>query len=135
MPIYLTKCLKLRGTDYREVSRRARRIYKEIASTSRRKPYIRSAYFKNEKVFLDYFWQHLQQKNWQDRFRRLKYYPCALEVIRYSNNAPIITRNPNNASEIFYRFIALTASKEQFCVQIKEETNNGQKHFISVFPQ
>jgi hypothetical protein len=80
--VYQTNVSKLTGTDYKEVSHKARAIYKEICSRTKRKPYVRSVYFKKEKIFLDYFWQHLQEKKWQDRFRRLKYYACALDLIR-----------------------------------------------------
>jgi hypothetical protein len=134
MEIYRTKTDKLTGTDYHEVARKARRVYKDVASKSKRKPYIRSAYFNKDKVFLDYFWQHLQEKNWHDRFRRLQFYSCALDLIRNSRVHPTSKINPNNSSERLHRFLGMTRNKETFAVQIKEDLRRKEKHFIAVFP-
>ena len=133
--IYCTKTDKLTGTDYHEVVRKARRVYKDITSKSKRKPYIRSAYFKREKVFLDYFWQHLQEKNWHDRLRRLRFYSCALDLIKNSRSCYESKFNPNNYSEMFYKFKGTTQSKEIFIVQVKENLKRGEKYFLSVFPE
>jgi len=132
---YKTRFSKLTGTDYKEVSRKARAIYKTICSKTKRKPYVRSAYFKKEKIFLDYFWQHLQEKKWQDRFRRLQYYNCALDLIQHTRITPTTKDNPNKSSENVYRFKGITKNKEVFFVQIMEKKKNGNKHFISTFPE
>jgi hypothetical protein len=132
--IYHTKIPKLIGTDYREINRNARRVFKNIASRTRRKPYIRSAYFKKEKVFLDYFWRHVEEMHWKDRIRRLRYYSCGLDLIVNSHVKPMIKNNPNRTSEILYRFTGITMNKELFAVQIKEDLKREEKHFISVFP-
>jgi hypothetical protein len=95
---------------------------------------LRSAYFKKEKVFLDYFWQHLQEKNWRDRTRRLQFYPCALDLIRNSRVRPTFQINLNNPSERLHRFLGMTKNKEAFAVQIKEDLRRKEKHFIAVFP-
>lgn len=132
--VYQTESIRLAGTDYREVSRKARAIYNTIASKSKRKPYVRSAYFNKEKVFLDYFWQHLFVKNNSDRLRRLKYYGCALELIQKSKIDPVSKENVDNVREILHRFAGKTRTGELFFVQIKEDKRNRQKHFISLFP-
>ena len=95
---------------------------------------MRSAYFKKDKIFLDYFWQHLWQKNWRDRVRRLKYYPCALDMIRSSRVEPISKQNPNKPVEILHRFAGITKNKELFFIQIKEDRRTDQKSLISIFP-
>ena len=135
MKIYQTNIKKLAGTDYREIHSRALSLYRQIKSKTKRKPYIRSAYFQKEKVFLDYFWQHLWQKNWRDRVRRLKYYPCALDLIKNSRVEPVSKQNPNKPSEILHRFAGLTRDKDLFFVQISEDKKTDQKHFLSVFPE
>ena len=132
---YHTQIPRIRGTDYKEVSKRARILYKEISSKTKRRPYIRSVFFKKEKIFLDYFWSHLQSKNWKDRLRRLKYYECALDLIMNTRTAPFIIKNRHNNSEVFYRFTGLTRNRERFFVQIKENTRRREKSFISVFPE
>jgi hypothetical protein len=132
--IYRTKIARFTGTDYHEVIRNARRAYKDISSKTKRKPYVRSAYFKKEKVFLDYFWQHMEDKSWRDRVRRLRFYPCALDLIRNSHVTPVTVKNPNRISEKLHRFSGVTKSGEIFVVQIKEDVNRNEKYFISIYP-
>jgi len=134
MKVYQVKVKKLSGTDYREIHSQALVIYKQIKSRTKRRPYMRSAYFKKDKIFLDYFWQHLWQKNWRDRVRRLKYYPCALDMIRSSRVEPISKQNPNKPVEILHRFAGITKNKELFFIQIKEDRRTDQKSLISIFP-
>jgi hypothetical protein len=132
--IFKIKSKPLSGTNYAEVYPQGLALYKLIASKTKRQPYVRSVYFDKEKVFLDYFWQHIREKNLRDKTRRLKYYPCALELIQYSHVQPISKVNPNKRSEILHRFSGTTTHGEIFFVQIKEDLKKGQKHFISVFP-
>lgn len=131
---YQTKATLLAGTNYTEVCRKARAIYKQISSRTKRKPYIRSAFFNKEKVFLDYFWQHIFEKRRGDRQRRLAYYECALELLQKSKIAPISLVNVDNKSEILHRFAGITKSGKKFFVQVKEDIKSRQKHFISLFP-
>jgi hypothetical protein len=133
LKIYITKTKRFAGTNQTAMYRHAHNIYKIIVSKSKRKPYIRSAYFNNEKVFLDYFWGHIHTKNWNDRARRLAFYECALELIRYAKTQPTIEKNADT-SDILYRFIGKTKMGEQFAVQIKEDVSRNEKHFVSVFP-
>lgn len=132
--IYKTKAKPFSGTDYTKVISEAKSIYKKIASTTKRRPYIRSAYFKKEKIFLDYFWQHLYEKNKNDRFRRLKQYPCGLDFIKNSRTAPTSKVSTEKPSEILHRFYGKNAEDKTFVVQIKENIKSGEKSFISVFP-
>ncbi|KKT71974.1 MAG: hypothetical protein UW66_C0017G0012, partial [Candidatus Moranbacteria bacterium GW2011_GWF1_44_4] len=68
MRVYQTKAKKLSGTDFQEVNRKAHEIYTQIKKKSKRRPYVRSAYFRKEKIFLELFWKHLYGKeNWRDR--------------------------------------------------------------------
>lgn len=129
------KTKKLSGTDFREVHGQALGFYKKLKKKTKRRSYIRSAYFNKEKVFLDVFWQHLFEKpNWRDRARRLKYYPAAIELIQKSKLEPTSKENPNNRSEILHRFAGATKDKDLFFVQIKEDKKTDQKYLISVFP-
>jgi hypothetical protein len=135
MQAYQTKTSKLRGTNYREVRKKAFLFYDEIVGKSKRKPYVRSAYFKKEKIFLDLFWHHLfEKKNYWDKTRRMKFFQCAIELIQKSHFSPVSKENPNKKSEILYRFAGITKEKEIFFVQIKENRNNHRKWLISVFP-
>lgn len=135
MQIYKTKAKKFSGTEFREVHKPAFGLYTKIKKRTKRRTYVRSAYFKKEKIFLDLFWHHLFEKsNWRDRVRRMRYFGCAIEVIQNSSFKPNQTRNPNDYNEMLYRFYGADANGEVFCVQIKENLKKKQKFLISVFP-
>ncbi|MCD4705130.1 hypothetical protein K8R66_03580 [bacterium] len=135
MKYYQVKNQPLSGTNYQEIRKKSLNHYHKIKSKSKRKPYIRSAYFKKNKIFLDIFWSHLyERKNFIDLMRRMKLYPCALELIDDSTLEPISKKNPNKSSEILHRFGGITPQKEIFFVQIKENKRSGSKWLISVFP-
>ncbi len=124
---------------YGDISPAAFRLYNQIKKRSKRRPYVRSWYFKKEKVFLELFWKHLtDKKNFKDKTRRVKYFACAIELIEKSHFAPISKKNPNNFSETLHRFYGVTADNELFCVQIKEDIKGGkiksQKFLMSTFP-
>ena len=121
MKVYQTKVSPLPGSEYREVHSKALAIYRQIKKKTKRRPYVRSAYFRKDKIFLDYFWQHIWQKNWRDRVRRLKYYPCALDLLKNSRMEPISKQNPNKSGEILHRFAGVTRNKELFFIQVKED--------------
>ena len=135
MKTYQTKSNKLTGTDYHEVYKKTFNYYKRIKARTKRRSYIRSAYFKKDKIFLAIFWNHLNQKNWKDRTRRLKYFPAAIELIRHSKFNPSSEENRNKRNEMLHRFAGITNDNELFYVQIKEEKNSGQKFLISIFPE
>lgn len=123
----------LAGTSFEEVAKKAHDLLGAIEKKTKRQPYIRSAYFKKEKVFLNYFWPHFMQKPKRERIDRLKLLPCAIEIIEHCQNRPLIKINPNNKQETFYRFVALTRDKELFYVQIKQNTKTKKKYFMSAF--
>lgn len=135
MKAYKVKSKKLPGTNFHEVRKKAFKLYQQIKSKTKRRAYIRSAYFKKDKIFLALFWQHLFDKQkWQDRMRRLKYFKVAIELIRHSKFEPKSKENPNKSGEILHRFTGITKDHDIFFVQIKENKCNGQKYLISIFP-
>ena len=135
MKAYQVKAKKLPGTNYSEVHRKALKMYSRIKKQSKRRPYLKSAYFKKDKIFLGLFWHHLRDKsNLKDKTKRISYFPCALELIKHSRFTPTSKENPNKKSEILHRFFGKTPDKELFCVQIKENKYSKQKHLMSIFP-
>ncbi|MBI5254723.1 hypothetical protein HY932_03030 [Candidatus Falkowbacteria bacterium] len=120
MQFYKTKARMLPGTNWKEVMKKSFGLYKEIMRKTKRRPYVRSAYF--------------EKQNLKDKTRRLKYYPCALELIQKSSVEPISKENPNRKGEIVHRFAGGTPDNELFFVQIKEVKRTGEKWLISVFP-
>ncbi len=136
MQVYRCKAKKFSGSDFHEVRERAFGLYTEIKKKTKRRPYIRSAYFNKSKIFLDLFWHHLFEKeNWRDRMRRMKYFGCAVELIQKTRFEPVTKENPNKTGEILHRFYGLTSDNELFYVQIKEDKRKDQRFLISVFPE
>lgn len=101
---------------------------------TKRTPYVRSVYFKKEKIFLTIFWSHLHKKSEKDKTRRLKYFECAIDLIKNSKIEPTIKENPNSKTELLYRFLGRTSGGELFAVQIKMSKTNKKKYLISIFP-
>ncbi len=135
MKAYRVKTRKLAGTKYPEVNRKALKTFNKIKKRTKRRPYVRSAYFNKEKIFLNLFWSHLKDKtNLKDKTRRLKYFPCGIELIQHSKFAPESKKNPNKKSETLYRFKGVTIENEIFFIQIKEG-KKGNKYLLSIFPE
>ena len=131
---YQTKTRRLPGTNDQEVYEQAQVVYGRIKSGTKRKPYVRSAFFNKQKVFFDFFWKHLaEKKSRRVRTQRLKYFTCAIELIKKSHNEPISKGNPNKRNETLHRFAGLTKERELFFVQIKEDKRTDKKYLMSVF--
>src|SRR3972149_9976165 len=97
---YRAKVGLLHGSNLAEIMRSAHGIYAVLKKKTKRRPYVRSAYFNKEKIFFDYHWQHLSQKSPKERYHRLKYFMSAIELIQYSRHTPTSKRNPNKTNEI-----------------------------------
>lgn len=134
LTLYRTITQPIRGSSWAEVAPQARHLLRSIARRTKRRPYIRSAYFRKDKVFLSYFWQHLSQKPYPEQLRRLRYLPCAIELIRKSRHRPTSKQNPNRPDEILHRFAGMTPDHQLFMVQIKESQQTDRKELMSVFP-
>ncbi|HTE22872.1 MAG TPA: hypothetical protein VK674_07615 [Candidatus Limnocylindria bacterium] len=134
MQPYQCKVAKFSGTSYAEIERQARKVHTSIAARTKRNAYIRSAYFHKDKIFVSLFWQHLNQKRQRDRKRRLRYYACAIELLRHSRFEPATKENTNKSGEILHRFAGISADGDIFYVQVKEVKRTDNKFFISVFP-
>ena len=135
MRVYQAKVKKLTGTDFHEIWRKTSFIFKKIKKKSKRRPYVRSVYFKKDKIFFNLFWSHLFEKPRGDRFRRLKFFEATIELIEHSRFDPSTVENPNNPGQLLHRFAGVTKEWEVFYVQIKEEKASGNKYLISIFPE
>jgi hypothetical protein len=130
---FQVKNCKIAGTSYSEIYKKAWQIYLSEKQKSKRRPYIRSAYFKKDKIFLNIFWSHLKEKRKIDRERRIRFYKCALELLKNNRTDPAIF-NSNNTHGKLYRFKGMVNNNEIFFVQVKEN-NRGNKFLISIFPE
>ncbi|OGF27724.1 hypothetical protein A2477_04740 [Candidatus Falkowbacteria bacterium RIFOXYC2_FULL_47_12] len=133
MKVYQTKAKKLPGSNYHEVYAAARNYYNEIKKKTKRRPYIRSAYWKKEKVFFDYFWPHVAQKPPRERMRRLHYFLAAIELLQKSHCIPTTKPHASDHTAVVHRFEGKTRGGEVFYVQVKED-KKGTKYFMSCFP-
>ena len=135
MNIYRSKYSELPGSALNEVMRLARYEYHHIQKkTPRRVPYVRSKYFVKDKIFINSFWEHLNQKNPRERVRRLKFYSCAIDLLRNNAHAPETIFSKVETDINLHRFYGYTKDDQLFCVQVKENKRNNRKDFISVFP-
>jgi hypothetical protein len=133
MRAYKSRYARTRGLDS-EVIAAAREEYRKIQKrTPRRHAYIKSKYFNKKKVFVGIFWEHLKQKSGVEQTKRLKYYRCAIDLIRNSTNDPETIVDSTNNKESLYRFYGQSQDGTIFCVQIKQQKRSGRKDFMSVF--
>ena len=134
--MYTTQVIPISGTNYSEVYKRAFHFYDKIRKKTKRRPYVRSAYFKKQKIFLPLFWNHLHEKlNHRDKTRRAKFFPCAIDLIQHNRFEPASKQSIERPSEMLHRFAGKTKDGQPFVVQIKEETKSGEKWLLSVFPE
>lgn len=132
MNIYRSRYTKYQGTHAEAVAA-ARREYHAIQKrTPRRAPYVRSQYFRKDKIFINTFWDHLKQKAPAERSARIRFYHCALDLLRNTSIAPVITKSQESDIELC-RFYGQTTDGIYFCVQVKSNIRNHRKDFMSVF--
>ena len=114
MNSFISTKSKITGSNYKEVFKKATIIFDSIVRKSKRKPYIRSAYFLKQKIFINLFWVHLFDKSFLIRTLRLKYLTAGFELVEKSRIPPSSRDNPNNENEILHRFEGITRDKFQF---------------------
>ncbi len=131
---YHCQSLPLGGHRYADIMPQARALFRALQKKTKRRPYIRSAYFKKDKVFFEYLWTHLNQKSLPDRARRLRYLPCALEVLQKSRQDPITFVDSQDPDTIRHQFSGVAGDGSRFAVIVKQERASGRKHLLSLFP-
>ncbi len=133
MSAYQSKYDLLPGSSYDEVVKVARKEFNTIRKITKRQPYVRSKYFRGNKIFVTVFWDHIMQKHLKERTRRLRFYRAAIDLIRNSMG-DLETHIDTKQNGIYlHRFYGKTKSGIEFCVQIKEDRRSGRKDFMSVF--
>jgi len=133
MKIFHSKEISIPGSSYDEVLSYARKEYRKVQNLTKRQPYVRSTYFKKDKIFLSTFWTHIMQKNRKDRTKRLKLYKAAIDLLRNGRDDPETIFQKNDLAILLHRFYGKTKDGVEFCVQVKEEKRTGRKDFMSVF--
>jgi len=131
--VYVSKYRSTPSTSHAEVIKAARAEYHEIQKLSpKREAYVRSKYFKNDKVFINQFWEHLKQKRISDSIRRVKLFTPAIDLLRNSRIKPDV--DATNETR-YYRFYGKTQNGQEYTVQIRENLKTKRKDFMSVFPR
>ena len=132
MQYWKVRSLPFTGNRHEDIEKQAQKLFSGLKAKTKRKIHIRSKFFKGEKVFFDYFWQHLYQKPVSQRRKRLKFLLCGIEVIANSTYHPEKKVNPGKKSEYFYRFYGATKNNQVFAIQVKQTKKS--KQCMSVFP-
>lgn len=135
MNVFQSKYGLITGSSYNEVAPLARKEHNTIKKMTRRQPYVRSTYFNKDKVFINLFWEHLAQKHRGQRTARLKYYSCAIDLIRHTRITPDPIFSYTDMNVILHKFSGKTIEGNAFYVQIKQNKRTGRKDFVSVFPK
>jgi hypothetical protein len=132
---YPVKSKPISGSNYRELLKIVRAEYKYIAKQTKRTAYIRSEYFKKDKIFLSLYWIHLSETPMYAQRHRLKLFKCGIELLRHTTFPPETKPNPNGRNELVYRFGGKTPDGQKFYVHVKQEIRSGKKYFMSAFPE
>lgn len=133
--VFKSKFGKIPGSSLEEVMKAARKEYHIIQKrTPRRVAYIRSKYFTKDKIFINIFWDHLNQKSPKERAKRLKFYICAIDLLRNTTIASDSIFTNLDMDIGLHKFFGQTKDGEYFCVQVKQNKRSGRKDFMSVFP-
>lgn len=130
---YQSKYDLLPGSSYDEVVARARKEFNTIRKLTKRQPYVRSKYFRGDKIFITIFWDHLMQKHRGNRAKRLKFYKAAIDLLRNSTQTPDTIFSETDKDTMLHRFYGKTNNGQAFCVQVKEDKRTNRKDFMSVF--
>lgn len=109
-------------------------MWRTLQKRTKRRPYVRSIYFHKDKIFFDFFWQHLQQKSVVDRARRLKYLPCALEVLRRSRYDPVTFIDIRQPGIIKHEFVGVAPDEVRFSVIVQQDRGTDKKQLLSLYP-
>ena len=82
MTIFISRYARLHGPSYDEVVAHTRKEFNTIRCLTKRQPYVRSKYFRGDKIFMTVFWDHVMQKHRGDRMCRLKLYKAVVDLLR-----------------------------------------------------
>lgn len=124
----------LTGHKYADIMPQIRQIFRALQRQTKRRTYVRSAFFKKDKIFFDYFWIHINQKLKHDRTRRLRFFACALELLRVSKNPPRTFIKKELPNVIYHEFLGQARDGSRFAVIIKQHRDSGKKYLLSLFP-
>lgn len=131
---YQCKAKPISGRRFVDVIPQARKLLRTVQKKTKRRAYIRSAYFHKDKIFFDFFWQHMLAKSAVDRARRLKYLPCALELLRSSRCDPLSFIDEYQPGIIKHEFKGRSPDGMNFSVIVQEDRKTNKKQLLTLYP-
>jgi hypothetical protein len=134
MKVAQVKISAYSGSDYSELYPKARKLYNHIKGQTKRQPYVRSRYFDRQKVFIELFWVHLNQKSPKERRKRIKFYSAGIELLRETRLQPLTKKSESKNNELLHRFAGVTPQGDLFYIQVKENRRTKRKDLLSIFP-
>lgn len=133
--LFSCKTQPLKGHRFVEIMPQARQAFRALQRKTKRRPHVRSAYFNKDKIFFDFFWHHMQRKSVVDRARRLKYFPCALEVLRQSRQDPGTFVDKYQPNVIKHEFQGKAPDGMTFSIIVQQDRKKGEKQLLSIYPR
>lgn len=131
---YQCKAKPFSGHRFVDIIPQARKLLRTLQKQTKRRVYIRAVYFHKDKIFFDFFWQHMQTKSAVDRARRLKYLPCALELLRNSRCDPISFMDEYQSGIIKHEFKGNSPDGMNFSVIVQEDRKTNKKQLLTLYP-
>lgn len=131
---YQCKTKSLSGHRFVDIIPQARKLLRALQKQTKRRSYVRSTYFHKDKIFFDFFWQHMQGKSVVDRARRLKYLSCALELLQKSRIDPITFMDENHPGVIKHEFRGNAPDGTIFSVIVQEDRKTNRKQLLTLYP-
>jgi len=129
---FQSKVSCISGSNDKEVFYEARQIFRKY-DNKRRLPYVRSKYFDSQKIFLNMFYKHLDQKPEAEHRRRIIFVPCALDLLKNSRVEPVTPPTDLTRSIVYYRFQGMSGDDKKFIVQVMRDKKNN-CYLMSCFP-
>ncbi|MDR3125811.1 MAG: hypothetical protein LBU20_01955 [Candidatus Nomurabacteria bacterium] len=133
MNYFKIKTRPIKGTNPAEITKKAMYEFHIVEKRSRRLPSVRCKALGGSRIFLGEYINHQGQKTPLDRRRRLRFLPCAIDLLENTNLKPTTKVNPNTR-ETLYRLYGVAGNGEKFVVQVAENPKTGNKRLMSSFP-
>jgi hypothetical protein len=133
MCYFKIKTRPIPGTNLKEVTKKMMLAFHDIEKRTKRRPSIKCKVLGNDKIFIGEYIAHQGQKMRIDKLRRLKFFPCAIDLIKNTTEKP--TEKVLRSGEVLYRLYGIAGNGQKFIVQISQNPKTGNKRLMSSFPK
>jgi hypothetical protein len=133
MRYFKIKTRPITGTNLKEVTKKSMSIFHDIEKQTRRRPSVKCQVLGGNKVFIGEYLAHQNQKMRLDKLRRLKFFPCAIDLIENTTEKP--TEKTLRSGETLYRLYGIAGNGQRFVVQISKNPKTDNRRLMSSFPK